>query len=326
MYIRPKRFFWFLVVLAAMLYAAAHFSVRSRWVRAQILRSLSVATGGTVTASDIRLTPGLSLSMENFAIDAPGAPGDASRRIFAARWIRLGRRCGGWRVLAVNASLCAWRGDDGLWIPSRATGADECPGACVFSRISPAFGNLFFEIDDASVVFDDCGRTVFYAGVTWTRRPVLIPGHPGAVQNVLSFLKGPVRSSEDAAIAVPGRDEWYEFGREIARFSVSAAIAPSRTAEVQASGKAPESVKTPEPVPEAVPALEATPAPEATPAAELSSAPEATPAADPSSAPEATPAPEAVPASDPAQDASPAAAESGAAPVAVADSGTEQKT
>ncbi len=301
MYISTKRLFWSVALLAALLYAGAHFAVRSSWTRAQILRALSSMSGFSASASDVRLTPGLALSMEDFRLEAPDPAGGAPRCVFSARWTRLAKCGGAWRLRATNAALCAWRGADGLWVPSRATGADECPGACVFPRISSAFGNLYFDISDASVVFDNQGATTSYAGVSWTRRPVDIPGRPGAVQNVLSFLKGPVRSGGASVIAASGRGEWYEFGDSIARFVV--AEPPALVEEVQ---PAPSEDAQPAPAEEAQPA----PAGDAQPAPAEEAQPAPVEEAQPAPAEEAPqPAPvEEAPQPAPAGDAQPAPA------------------
>lgn len=299
MYISTKRLFWSVALLAALLYAGAHFAVRSSWTRAQILRALSSMSGFSASASDVRLTPGLALSMEDFRLEAPDPAGGAPRCVFSARWTRLAKCGGAWRLRATNAALCAWRGADGLWVPSRATGADECPGACVFPRISSAFGNLYFDISDASVVFDNQGSTTSYAGVSWTRRPVDIPGRPGAVQNVLSFLKGPVRSGGASVIASSGRGEWYEFGDSIARFVVAeppALVEEVQPAPAEEAQSAPAEEAQPAPVEEAQPAPveEAQPAP-AEEAPQPAPAEESQPApagdAQPAPAEEAQPAP-----------------------------------
>lgn len=296
MYISTKRLFWSVALLAALLYAGAHFAVRSSWTRAQILRALSSMSGFSASASDVRLTPGLALSMEDFRLEAPDPAGGAPRCVFSARWTRLAKCGGAWRLRATNAALCAWRGADGLWVPSRATGADECPGACVFPRISSAFGNLYFDISDASVVFDNQGATTSYAGVSWTRRPVDIPGRPGAVQNVLSFLKGPVRSGGASVIASSGRGEWYEFGDSIARFVVAeppALVEEVQPAPAEEAQSAPAGDAQPAPAEEAqpAPAEEAQPAPveeaqQPAPAEEAQPAP-AEEAPQPAPAPEA---------------------------------------
>ena len=218
MYIRPKKVFWTLVLLAALLYAGAHVLVRTSWARAQVLRALSVRTGYAASASEIRFTPGLALSFKDFRLESP-ASADAGARIVAeAPWLRLGRCRGGWSVRAPRARLAAFRGN-GVWTPSQATGAEECPGACVFPRISPAFGRLWFDVEDAQVSFDDGAETTSFAGVSWTRAPVRIPGRPGAVQNRLSWLKGPIRGDVTAEMASRGSDEWYELPGGIARFA-----------------------------------------------------------------------------------------------------------
>ena len=78
MYIRPKKVFWTLVLLAAVLYAGAHLLVRTSWARAQVLRGLSVRTGYAASASEIRFTPGLALSFRDFRLEIPGAGADAA--------------------------------------------------------------------------------------------------------------------------------------------------------------------------------------------------------------------------------------------------------
>ena len=225
MYIRPKKVFWTLVLLAAVLYAGAHLLVRTSWARAQVLRGLSVRTGYAASASEIRFTPGLALSFRDFRLEIPGAAGaDVARAVVEAPWLRVGRCRGGWAVRAPRARLAAFR-EGGVWTPSQATGAEECPGACVFPRISSAFGNLWLDLADAQVSFVDGAETTAFAGVSWTRAPVRIPGRPGAVQNRLSWLKGPIRGDVAAEMAVRGSDEWYELPGGIARLATQGAPA-----------------------------------------------------------------------------------------------------
>ena len=226
MYIRPKKVFWTLVLLAAVLYAGAHLLVRTSWARAQVLRGLSVRTGYAASASEIRFTPGLALSFRDFRLETPGAAGAdaAARAVVEAPWLRVGRCRGGWAVRAPRARLAAYR-ENGVWTPSQATGAEECPGACVFPRISSAFGNLWLDLADAQVSFVDGAETTAFAGVSWTRAPVRIPGRPGAVQNRLSWLKGPIRGDVAAEMAVRGSDEWYELPGGIARLATQGAPA-----------------------------------------------------------------------------------------------------
>ena len=228
MYIRPKKVFWSLVLLAAVLYAGAHLLVRTSWARAQVLRGLSVRTGYAASASEIRFTPGLALSFRDFRLEIPGAGADAAARaVVEAPWLRVGRCRGASAVRAPRARLAAYR-ENGVWTPSQATGAEECPGACVFPRISPAFGSLWLDLADAQVSFVDGAETTAFAGVSWTRAPVRIPGRPGAVQNRLSWLKGPIRGDVTAEMAVRGSDEWYELPGGIARLATqSAPAAPS---------------------------------------------------------------------------------------------------
>ncbi len=229
MYIRPKKVFWSLVLLAAVLYAGAHLLVRTSWARAQVLRGLSVRTGYAASASEIRLTPGLALSFRDFRLEIPGAAGAdaAARAVVEAPWLRVGRCRGGWAVRAPRARLAAYR-ENGVWTPSQATGAEECPGACVFPRISPAFGSLWLDLADAQVSLVDGAETTAFAGVSWTRAPVRIPGRPGAVQNRLSWLKGPIRGDVTTEMAVRGSDEWYELPGGIARLATQGApAAPS---------------------------------------------------------------------------------------------------
>ena len=174
MYIRPKKVLWTLVLLAAVLYAGAHLLVRTSWARAQVLRGLSVRTGYAASASEIRFTPGLALSFRDFRLEIPGAGADAAARaVVEAPWLRVGRCRGGWAVRAPRAHLAAYR-ENGVWTPSQATGAEECPGACVFPRVSPAFGNLYFDLSDAQVSFADGDATTVFVGVSWTRAPVRI--------------------------------------------------------------------------------------------------------------------------------------------------------
>ena len=229
MYIRPKKVFWTLVLLAAVLYAGAHLLVRTSWARAQVLRGLSVRTGYAASASEIRFPPGLALSFRDFRLEIPGAAGAdaAARAVVEAPWLRVGRCRGGWAVRAPRARLAAFR-ENGVWTPSQATGAEECPGACVFPRISPAFGNLWLDLADAQVSFVDGAETTAFAGVSWTRAPVRIPGRPGAVQNRLSWLKGPIRGDVAAEMAVRGSDEWYELPGGIARLATQGAPAAGK--------------------------------------------------------------------------------------------------
>ena len=229
MYIRPKKVLWTLVLLAAVLYAGAHLLVRTSWARAQVLRGLSVRTGYAASASEIRFTPGLALSFRDFRLEIPGAAGAdaAARAVVEAPWLRVGRCRGGWAVRAPRARLAAYR-ENGVWTPSQATGAEECPGACVFPRISPAFGSLWLDLADAQVSFVDGAETTAFAGVSWTRAPVRIPGRPGAVQNRLSWLKGPIRGDVTAEMAVRGSDEWYELPGGIARLATQGAPAAGR--------------------------------------------------------------------------------------------------
>ena len=224
MYIRPKKVFWSLVLLAAVLYAGAHLLVRTSWARAQVLRGLSVRTGYAASASEIRFTPGLALSFKDFRLEAPAAGAEAGRAVAEAPWLRVGRCRGGWAVRAPRARLAAYR-EGGVWTPSQATGAEECPGACVFPRVSPAFGSLWLDLADAQVSFVDGAETTAFAGVSWTRAPVRIPGRPGAVQNRLSWLKGPIRGDVTAEMAVRGSDEWYELPGGIARLATQGAPA-----------------------------------------------------------------------------------------------------
>ena len=225
MYIRPKKVFWTLVLLAAVLYAGAHLLVRTSWARAQVLRALSVRTGYAAFASEIRFTPGLALSFKDFRLETPAPAGaEAGRAVVEAPWLRVGRCRGGWAVRAPRARLAAFR-ENGVWTPSQATGAEECPGACVFPRVSPAFGNLWLDLADAQVSFADGAETTSFAGVSWTRAPVRIPGRPGAVQNRLSWLKGPIRGDVTPEMAVRGSDEWYELPGGIARLATQGAPA-----------------------------------------------------------------------------------------------------
>ena len=161
--------------------------------------------------------PSRSVSSSSYT---PGA----KRTVAEAPWLHLGRRCGGWSVRAARARLEAFR-EAGVWTPSQATGADECPGACVFPRISPAFGNLYFDLSDAQVSFVDGDARTAFVGVSWTRAPVRIPGRDGAVQNRLSWLKGPIRDSAAADLAARGSDEWYELPGGIARLAAQGAPA-----------------------------------------------------------------------------------------------------
>ncbi len=219
MYIRPKKIFWTLVLVLALLYVGAHFAIRTSWVRGQVLHGLSVRTGYAASASEVRFTPGLALSFKDFRLEAPAAAGaEAARAVVEAPWLRVGRCRGGWAVRAPRARLAAYR-EGGVWTPSQATGAEECPGACVFPRISTAFGNLWLDLADAQVSFVDGAETTAFAGVSWTRAPVRIPGRPGAVQNRLSWLKGPIRGDATAEMAVRGSDEWYELPGGIARLA-----------------------------------------------------------------------------------------------------------
>ena len=80
MYIRTKKVFWTLVLLAAVLYAGAHLLVRTSWARAQVLRGLSVRTGYAASASEIRFTPGLALSFKDFRLEAPAPAGAEAGR------------------------------------------------------------------------------------------------------------------------------------------------------------------------------------------------------------------------------------------------------
>ena len=219
MYIRPKKVFWTLVLLLALLYIGAHLAIRAPWVRGLVLQRLSARTGYAFSASELRFTPGLALSFKDFRLDRPASAGSEARTVAEAPWLRLGRRCGGgWCVRAPRARLEAFR-EAGVWTPSQATGADECPGACVFPRVSPAFGGLYFDLSDAQVSFVDGDARTDFVGVSWTRAPVRIPGRPGAVQNRLSWLKGPIRGDVAAEMAVCGSDEWYELPGGIARLS-----------------------------------------------------------------------------------------------------------
>ena len=227
MYIRTKKVFWTLVLLLALLYAGAHLAIRTSWVRGQVLQRISARIGYAVSASDVRFTPGLALSFKDFRLDRPASAGVEARTVAEAPWLRLGRRCGGWSVRAPRARLEAFR-EAGVWTPSQATGADECPGACVFPRISSAFGDLYFEFSDAQVTFADGDATTAFAGVSWTRAPVRIPGRPGAVQNRLSWLKGPIRGDVTAEMAVRGSDEWYELPGGIARLATQGAPAAGK--------------------------------------------------------------------------------------------------
>ena len=227
MYIRPKKVFWTLVLLAALLYAGAHLLVRTSWARAQILRGLSIRTGYAASASEIRFTPGLALSFKDFRLAQAATTGEVGRAVVEAPWLRVGRCRGGWAVRAPRARLAAYR-ENGVWTPSQATGAEECPGACVFPRISPALGSLWLDLADAQVSFVDGAETTAFAGVSWTRAPVRIPGRPGAVQNRLSWLKGPIRGDVTAEMAVRGSDEWYELPGGIARLATQGAPAAGR--------------------------------------------------------------------------------------------------
>lgn len=225
MYIRPKKAFWTLVLLLALLYAGAHLAIRTSWARGQVLQRLSARIGYAVSASDVRLTPGLALSFKDFRLDRPASVGVEARTVAEAPWLRLGRRCGGgWCVRAPRARLEAFR-EAGVWTPSQATGADECPGACVFPRISSAFGGLYFDLSDARATFTDGDEATAFVGISWTRAPVRIPGRPGAVQNRLSWLKGPIRGDATADLATPGSDEWYELPGGIARLAAQGAPA-----------------------------------------------------------------------------------------------------
>ena len=218
MYIRPKKVFWTLVLLLALLYVGAHLAIRTSWVRGLVLQRLSARTGYAFSASDLRFTPGLALSFKDFRLDRPASAGAEARTVAEAPWLRLGRRCGGWSVRAPRARLEAFR-EAGVWTPSQATGADECPGACVFPRVSPALGNLYFDLSDAQVSFVDGDARTAFVGVSWTRAPVRIPGRAGAVQNRLSWLKGPIRDAATADLAMRGSDEWYELPGGIARLA-----------------------------------------------------------------------------------------------------------
>ena len=224
MYIRPKKVLWTLVLLAALLYIGAHLAIRTSWVRGLVLQRLSARTGYAFSASEIRFTTGLALSFKDFRLDRPATAGAEARTVAEAPWLRLGRACGGWSVRAPRARLEAFR-EAGVWTPSQATGADECPGACVFPRISPAFGNLYFELSDAQASFVDGDATTAFVGVSWTRAPIRIPGRDGAVQNRLSWLKGPIRGDATADLATRGSDEWYELPGGIARLATRGAPA-----------------------------------------------------------------------------------------------------
>ena len=226
MYIRPKKVFWTLVLLLALLYVGAHLAIRAPWVRGLVLQRLSARTGYAFSASELRFTSGLALSFKDFRLDRPASAGAEARTVAEAPWLRLGRRCGGWSVRAPRARLEAFR-EAGVWTPSQATGAEECPGACVFPRISPAFGNLYFDLSDAQVAFADGDARTAFVGVSWTRAPVRIPGRPGAVQNRLSWLKGPIRGDATADLATRGSDEWYELPGGIARLATQSRPAPA---------------------------------------------------------------------------------------------------
>ena len=235
MYIRPKKIFWTLVLVLALLYVGAHFAIRTSWVRGQVLHGLSVRTGYAASASEVRFTPGLALSFKDFRLEAPAAAGaEAARAVVEAPWLRVGRCRGGWAVRAPRARLAAFR-EGGVWTPSQATGAEECPGACVFPRISPAFGSLWLDLADAQVSFVDGAETTAFAGVSWTRAPVRIPGRPGAVQNRLSWLKGPMRGDVTAEMAVRGSDEWYELPGGIARLATQSAPAAGKTLHAESA-------------------------------------------------------------------------------------------
>ena len=266
MYIRPKKVLWTLVLLAAMLYIGAHLAIRAPWVRDRVLRGLSARTGYAFSASEIRFTPGLALSFKDFRLDRPASAGAEARTVAEAPWLVLGRACGGWRVRAPRARLEAFR-EAGVWTPSQATGADECPGACVFPRISPAFGNLYFEFSDTQATFADGDATTAFVGVSWTREPVRIPGRPGAVQNRLSWLKGPIRGDATAELATRGTDEWYELnGGAIARLATQGAPNGKEPRAESAEPESPaESAKPAEPEPPAESAKPAEPEPPAEP-------------------------------------------------------------
>ena len=288
MYIRPKRFFWSIVALLVAFYAGAHFAARSQWGSARIMRGLSAATGYTASASAVRLTPRLALSLEGFRLDAVSPDGATTNSVFSAPFARIAHcRRGGWCASAVRADVHAWLGADGVWTPSQATGASVRPGENPFPAISSAFGKLYFDVADSSVSFHggagadpDC-----WAGVSWSRAPVRIPGREGTVLNRLSWLKGPAGVSA-------GSDEWFETASGLARLQGPAPVAaeaddPAPAAEPEVPAAAEE---TPAPAPavaeEAPAAVEApeAPAPAVVEETVAPAAPEA-PAAEP--APEA---------------------------------------
>ncbi|MBR1835927.1 MAG: hypothetical protein IJ783_01440 [Kiritimatiellae bacterium] len=287
MYIRPKRFFWSIVALLVAFYAGAHFAARSQWGSARIMRGLSAATGYTASASAVRLTPRLALSLEGFRLDAVSPDGATTNSVFSAPFARIAHcRRGGWCASAVRADVHAWLGADGVWTPSQATGASVRPGENPFPAISSAFGKLYFDVADSSVSFHGCpgADPDCWAGVSWSRAPVRIPGREGTVLNRLSWLKGPAGVSA-------GSDEWFETAAGLARLQ---GPAPAAVEALEAPAPA-VAEETPAPAEPEAPAAEPAPEAPAEPAV-------AEPVAEPAPEALAEPVPEAL-AEEPAAEA-----------------------
>ena len=242
MYIKRKTRFRLLVFLIVASYAALHVFARSDRGKAAILRCLSEKSGLCVKAAKTRLTPGLSLRLDDVAVSSASC-GDASGGavVFTAPRVTLSLRRLGVRAEAnAGARISIPRPATGNARFDRIAGA-FCgeSGATVYSfgKASENFGCLYFSVSGATVTVaskrdggepDGTGAaqsgTVF-SGVCWSRRPVRLSGHPGAVYDRLEYNGGPVwaENGDDAISpcdALTVEDEWFELGiqGEVARF------------------------------------------------------------------------------------------------------------
>ena len=315
MKIRARSFFRFLLVLLLLAYAAAHVLVRTDFGRRHALRCLSDASGLSLSAEKARLTACLSLRLRN--VEARAGTADDAPVVFSAPELLLSKRCRGVCATAVGATLRAVRPADGAAIPAAVSDlADATPGIASFCLASRSFGKLFFRLSSATLAVGSGPSETVFSSLDWTRRPLCLDGHPGAVQNRLSYGSGPVWKSGEEGVLADGRraeDEWFEIGDAVVRFAGEGYLTgpavvgrvASAAPETGPESPAPEAAPAPEeaPAPEPTPAPEEAPAPEPTPAPEEAPAPEPTPAPEEAPAPEPTPAPEAPPAPEPAPEA-----------------------
>ena len=297
MKIRAKSLFRFTAVLLVLCYAAAHVAIRTEFGRRRALECLSEASGLAVEAGKVRLTAGLSLRLES--VSAKTGSGESAATVFSAPEALVSKRCRGVRLAATGAEMRAFKAPDGSWSPAAfAPAAGVEPGIAVFPAVSAGLGKLFLALDGAKLTLDDGSSESVFADLEWQRRPVCLSGHPGAVQNRLSYGSGPVwKAGEDGVLPEGSRatDEWFELHEGTVRFSGAGyptgptvfgrmAPQPAATESPAATEPAAESPAAPEPHAESSATPETPAAPE--PATESPAAPE--PTSESPAAPEPT--------------------------------------